>query len=420
MFNTRPLILFIVSILILLTKTPASAQTDIPPEGTPKGREGEVTGTIINRSPGGSIPESVDVMLHSWDQNFTEKGMLHGQSTADASFQFTEVSLEPNLLYAVMAIYDGVTYFSESMQVGAEDTSLDIEVPIYDTSTDLSQVQADNVHVLFLFAQGGLEVIEVYILSNQGEYTVKDAVLLDDGLPATYKFALPENAANVSFNTEDNNRFVQFPGGFADTAPHVPGNDSNQISVSYVLPYKDELSYNFTSPLFTSSVKFLVYQDPGINVEGDGIVFDGVQTMQDSMTLEVYSHDSLEPNETVRISITGKPTISTSLVGSEGQESLASRASNVEIGIGVFGLGLAFIAVGVWWWRKNTIGDSNDVEDLLDLPGYQDLLEKIVELNETYSKGSITKKEYDQRHTALIHQGKVLLMEEISPLSDQE
>jgi hypothetical protein len=81
---------------------------------------------------------------------------------------------------------------------------------------------------------------------------------------------------------------------------------------------------------------------------------------------------------------------------------------------------LAFIAVGVWWWRKNTIGDSYDVEDLLDLPGYQDLLEKIVELNETYSKGSITKKEYDQRHTALIHQGKVLLMEEISPLSDQE
>ncbi|NIW43792.1 MAG: hypothetical protein GWN30_03140 [Gammaproteobacteria bacterium] len=420
MLIKRLTFLFIAFVTLFLQIITAGAQTEIPREDPLNEQLGEVTGRIINRSPGGNIPESVDVMLHIWDQNYMSKGMLHGQTNSDASFIFTDVSFEPNLLYAVMATHEGAAYFSDPIQAGPEENSFNFEVPIYDTTTDLSRIKIDQAHVLFLFARGEVEVIEVYMLSNQGEYTVKDAVMLDEGLPVTYKFDLPDNATNVTFNENNNDRFLQFPGGFADTSPHVPGNDANQISVRYVLPYPDELSYTFSSPVSTGNVKFLVYQDPGINLAGEGVVFEGVQNMQDGMELDVYLYEKLKPDESISLSITGEPTNITSFVSSEEFESPTSQTSSIEIGIGVFGLGLALIVIGIWWWRKTSSDGDDDVENLSDVPGYQAILEKLVNLKEIYNNGEITKTEYEERHLSLVHEGKLLMMQEISPVQEQD
>lgn len=422
MWKKLTLILSIALALLLLETNPTGAQTDPPPEGTPEVRTGEVKGTIVNRSPGSSVPESVAVMLHIWDQNYMGKGMLHGQSAPDGSFHFTEVTFEPNLVYAVMANYEGATYYSDFVTLNGEETSLEFEVPIYDTTTDLSHAQLDQVHILFFFNQGGVEVREVYVLSNLGDFTVKDAVLLDDGLPATLKFPLPENAANVSFDSNDNDRFVQYPGGFADSSPLVPGNGSNQIMVSYVLPYDNKLSYTFTPPLATDGVKFLVFQDPNIKLEGDELVFDGAQTMQDGTTFDVYSHDWLQPNETVKVTISGRPTtIFAPELEDEETTSLALRTFDPRIGIGGIILGLALIIVGVMWWRKVAAGDDEDIEDILDLQDdLHDLVAEMVQLDHTRQSGELSAEEYEQRRADLLQQGRILLMEESPPLPDQK
>jgi hypothetical protein len=164
----------LLSILILLAGPShglAQAET-IPTQAAPKG-DGKVSGTIVNRSPGGTISGAMDIMLHAWDANRAEKVMLHGKSNPDGSFAFTDISLQTGLAYAVMADYQGATYYSDPIPVQAEKELQDIQVSVYDLTQDLSALRIDEMHILLDWAQGDLGVTEVYIFSNTGEYTVK-------------------------------------------------------------------------------------------------------------------------------------------------------------------------------------------------------------------------------------------------------
>ena len=51
---------------------------------------------------------------------------------------------------------------------------LDLDVPVYETTKDLSNIHVDQMHVLFDVSPDGLETKELYILSNLGDRTVKD------------------------------------------------------------------------------------------------------------------------------------------------------------------------------------------------------------------------------------------------------
>lgn len=399
--------LFAVSLLGLNTAT-AKAQTETPSdENIPLG---EVTGTIVNKSPDGVIPENVELMLHAWDQNYMGQGMYHGQTLPDGSFIFTDVDLNPTLIFAVMATYDGATYFSETKAPSSTDTLLEFEVPIYDTTAHLTEVSIDQAHVLFSFVQSGMEILEVYFISNLGEYTIQNAVTLDDGQLATLAFSLPENASNISFKDSNETRFIQFPGGFADTSPLVPGRGAGQIVLRYLTPYEDQFTYTFSPPVPVEDVQFLVVQDDGITVEGGSITLEGPQTVQDGTTFDVYSHAPLQANERVAISISGEPTnVSVPLIEASETGSFLDFTSNLELGLGALVLGLTLIAAGVWWWRK-PIAENDEIDGLLDQPDFRDLVAQIVELDEAYQAGNIAEEAYQQRRKALTEDGKALLI----------
>jgi hypothetical protein len=355
-------------------------------------------------------------MLHIWDQNYMSKGMLHGQSLLDGSFQFNEVPIELNSIYGVMATYDGGTYFSEPMLLESDVIPLEFEVSIYEATSDTTQIIAEQAHVLFSFDMGGLRIWEVYLLSNLGEYTVKDSLILEDGTSATYQFRLPENATNVTFESDDDSRFVQLPGGFADTAPIVPGVGSNKVVTSYILPYEEEFIYKFEAPLDVNDVRFLVVDDPGIELTGENLVAEESQTMQDGTTFRVYSRDGVKANETISVVISGESESVEPRVDLIETGSTNSRYSNLEIGIGAFILGLALVIAGGWWWLKPSKDFEDDVDFALDDPDFKTLVAEIVALDETYHSGGMSAEAYEQNREALIIRGKEMLIEEpISP-----
>lgn len=413
--RTKNPILIIITLFILLFPT----YTAFAQSGTTSGEEPatvqtlKATGVIVNQSPGSAVPESVEIMLHIWDQNFMSKGMIHGQSLQDGSFEIDEVPLEPGSIYAVMAVYEGATYISDQILLESADTPLDFEVPIYESTSDNSGVFAEQAHVLFSFDQGGLHVWEVYILTNPGEYTLKDAVSLEDGQTATFRFSLPNDAANLSFETNDEGRFLTFPGGYADTAPLTPGKASNQILVSYVLPYEDRQTYTFNAPFKVNGVRFLVVDDPGIALEGENLAADGSQTMQDGTKFLVFSRDEVPANESVDVVISGKPENPGSQPQNAGTSTTPTKqSSNLEIGIGALALGLALVGAGIWWWRKPEKEPDDDADYVLEDPEFKILVQEIVELDDRYHKGEIGAKKYKHLRQALVTRGKNLLLED--------
>jgi hypothetical protein len=392
---------------------PVRAQTGTPPVAAEAAWTGEVTGTIANRSPGGEVPDKVDIMLHAWDQKQGEKFMLHGEITPEGEFRFEEVSFEPGLIYAVMADYEDAMYYSEPYQVNEGEESFDLEVPIYESSDDLTQVKVEQMHVLFYFAQGGLAVSEVYVLSNSGDYTVKEAVELEDGAKATVKLPLPQKAANLYFEGDPGGRFIQFPGGFADTAPLVPGHANNRIMLTYVLPYDDQLLYTYTAPLEINNVSYLYAEGAGITLTGEGLTPAGSWPMGNGANFGVLSHPALKTGETVQVEISGKPPATAASAPTMGNvEEPVSKTSNLGIGIGGLVLGLALVGVGIWWWHKPDQDDDAEDIEVGEESEFEDALKEIALLDEAFERGEIPEEGYFDRRARLIRQIKAGLQSE--------
>ncbi|MFH1906085.1 MAG: hypothetical protein ABIL11_01665 [Chloroflexota bacterium] len=393
---------FVVLMTVILfawsvSPTAANAQTPTPPAAT-----GEVTGVIVNQNQGTIVAESLEVMLHIWDEEYVELGMLHAQSQPDGTFRFTEVALEPGRLYAVMTIYDDVAYYSNTVPAVDGSSQLELDVPVYETTTDLSAVQIDQMHVLFDFAEDGLETTEIYIFSNQGERTVKDAVTLDDGQPATLRFPLPVDADFIFFQPDQQDRFVKFTGGFADTYPLMPGEGSAQIMVTYLTPFHDDYFYTYTAPVNIQAINFLLPEDVGVTLQGAGLSSSQPMTLNNGSSYLVYSYTGIGAGQTVQVSFSGKPQL-------KGENAYGTKTLPLALG-GIL-LGLAMIGVGIWWWRRPE--DDTDEETAMDIPSSErtldDVISEIARLDDSHERGEVDEKEYRLQRARLRGEAKALL-----------
>jgi hypothetical protein len=407
----RLLIPLLLSIVLTAFAVPVLAQSPTPSATSQSVPTGEVTGSFINRSPGGKIPESLSVMLHVLDQNYNQIGMLHAQSQLDGSFIFEDVPLSREMFYAGIVAYQGATYYSEPIPYDGV-TSPNIELPIYETTNDLSQVQVDEMHVLFNFAQDGLEVSEIYLLSNLGDRTVTGTLTLDDGQPATVEFPLPAGADYVFFKPDSSDRFVKVSNGFADKAPLIPGENTSQIMVSYLAPYKDEMSYSYTAPIAIGNIDFLVPGDEGVIINGQNIQGPEVTTLQDNSIYAVYTYKGLSAGQTVSFDFLGKPNFETSSEtdNSQVKPNIFKSKLAIEIGSGV--IGMAMIAVGIWQWRRTRDDDpEGDTDNQSDISMLNEIVIKIAQLDEAHDSEKISDADYRLQREALKQEAKAQQVE---------
>jgi len=403
-------LLFIIIALTLILAAPVAAQTQTPPTSAPK--TAVVSGKIVNRTAGGSVPAQLDLVLHAWtQQDFSEKLMLDGKSNPDGTFRFEDVSIEEGLLYGVMANYNGVSYFSEPVPADGRPLT-DLELPIFETTVDNSQVQIALAHVLFLSSHAGLEVAEVYSLSNSGIRTVQGALKLDDGTAATIQFPLPPDATNVAF-PDSTDRFVRTPAGFADTAPLVPGENAGQIIVNYILPYQSGLTYSYTAQLPTGGVNFLIDNSSGLTAKGDGLADAGVQSMGDGSKFALLKHAALAPGEKVAITLSGDLKLKDPPEQSQTQSQTSTTASpsaadaSLPVAVGGIIVGLSLVAFGIWWFKRPEPAPVRVAAS--DETTYKDLLTQIALLDDTHERGEMDEATYTARRTELFQQARLLM-----------
>lgn len=339
-------ILYLITILFALSPfaaRPVSAQSETPPAGP----LGVIRGTVINRNSNKVVTESLDVMLHIMNIDYADLDMLHGQSQPDGSFLFADVPFAADRQFAVMTTFGGVTYFSDTVPADMKSLQLAIDVSVYETTKDLATVKVDQMDVLFNVSPDGLETDELYIISNNGERTVKDVYALGEEKFAALKFPLPADAVYIFFSPDDQDRFVKQVGSFADTYPLLP-NSQIQVMVSYLVPLSDKRTYSYTPTMDIARMNFVIPDGTGISLAGAGLFGPDPRSLQDGKSYLVYSYTDLKVGETLNISITGT------------SPSSAGKNTNNWLAISAAFLGLSVIGMGLWWWRKS---DSSPVEE---------------------------------------------------------
>jgi len=274
-----------------------------------------------------------------------------------------------------------------------------VDLPVYVPTNDLEGVQIVQLHVLFNFAEDGLETSEIYVISSAGDRTVKDVYKLESDQAATLKFPLPEDADYIFFKPDEQHRFVKFKGGFADTSPILPSAGSSQLMVSYLVPYQGTREYSFTAPLNVARINFLLPQKSKVSLQGTGLTGPGSMTLQSGESYEVYSYADLKAGQTVSVSIGGASATESNANGSNTKNSIA---------IGAAFFGFAIIGVGIWWWRKS---DANqDDEDIhVSATTLDGLILEIAKLDDEYAQGRLSEDAYQRLRQNLKRQAKRLL-----------
>lgn len=394
---------------------PVKAQTPTPPLETPASPTGVVTGVIVNRTQGGETTISIDIMLHILDQNYSSLGMLHGKSLQDGSFKIEEVPLQTGLLFAMMGVYQGIVYNSEPVPYTGGN-EMNIDLPIYETTHDLSQAQVDQMHVLFNFAQDGFEVKEIYLLSNLGDRTITGTLSLDDNQPASIQFPLPSEADYIFFEPNDSTRFVENNDGFVDTAPLAPGERSGKLMVSYLLPLSEQYAYSYTAPIDIKAISFLLPTAAGVTLSGEDLGPPQIQVMGDNTEYLVYSLEDLPSGQTINLTFSGQPILDVT-VNPMATTATKSNGLVKELAIGGGALGLVIIVLGVWWWRKSQFDESEEDSEDEDVEAESDdlfpkqIIKKIAQLDEAYDSGKINEADYRLQREALKQEAKAQLVE---------
>ena len=389
-------LLFVLILLLANSVRSVHAQAETPP--TPAGPLGEIRGTVINQNSGLVVDESLEVMLHIMNLDYIDTDMLHGQSHPDGTFMFADVPFDASLQFAVMATFDGVTYFSDATPADMQSLQVALDVPVYETTQDLANVQVDQMHVLFDVSPDGLETKELFILSNLGERTVKDVYDLGNDTFAALQFPLPKDADYIFFQPDDKDRFVKQEGGFADMYPILPGTQSAQIMVSYLMPYSGERVYSYTAPVNIARMNFLLPEDAGISLTGVGVSGPELTTLKDNNAYMVYSYSGLKAGQTLKVT----------LKGVAASPDTNRTDVNKLLAVGVSFLGFAVLGAGIWWWRRPEQEDNTAESSLNKEPTFDELITEIALLDETYEHKGLGREEYQLKRRALLEKAKQL------------
>lgn len=357
-------------------------------------------GTVLVQlvSPSG-VPVASDapVTLYGFD-NMENTYSQTLETSENGLYTFTGVEMPVGRAFIAGVDYSGGSYGSDVVVVEEGVTEYNLPVQVYESSTDASVLTIDRAHIFMDFVQDGLvQVVEVYVVSNPTESAI---VASEPGGPVA-TFMLPEGATDLQFQDGVlGERYLEIPGGFADTATVQPGSGEYQVVYAYNLPYDGKLDFSQTMSMDTNAVVVML-PDVGIKVKGDQLTDDGTRDMQDT-TYRLYSGAGLQSGSQLEFSLSGKPKTG-------GQVITTGSTQNIAIGLAVFGL--ALIGAGVWLFVRNrkqgaATGEmaSEGTAQPAAGPAMQDadaLMDAIIALDDLYQAGKLPEEAYLKRREEL-------------------
>ena len=261
-----------VGIVVLLVAT------NLLPWASRAEAEGVLQGRMLNETVGGASVEGIEVALRTF-QGQTESAPRSATVDTQGRFTFEGLDTGEDWRYFPSVRYDGVVYSRGMIAFRPNETVLDVELPVYETTTDEKGISAERVH-LFITATGStLSVSELYVLLNPADRTYVGTSEAE-GRRWTSRFYLPQGSRDVVFDDGQlGGRFLPLEGGFADAEPLWPGRTNVMFSYQLDCPGGTcDLSRAVTHPI--ANVNVLI-PDVGARLDSDRVTFERkLQTQQ--------------------------------------------------------------------------------------------------------------------------------------------
>ncbi len=249
-----------------------------------------VHGTVKNGTTGKPAAD-IEVVLIQLQGGM--QPVLNSKTDAQGQFTFDYPSIgaQPML---VRAVYKGIN-FHQPLPPGRND----IQVDVFDPSRDPKTISVNTHFVIFQPNGANLEVGEEYAIKNESQPA--QAYFRADG---NFDFAIPDGASlkQIAAQGPSGMPVVQAPidrgkNKYSVAYAFRPG--ENGVRFSYELPYVNNTA-SVKLPTVYPGARLVVVAPPSVLIAGDGLQAGGQE-----QGMNLYSRDSLAPNSSLTVSISG-------------------------------------------------------------------------------------------------------------------
>jgi hypothetical protein len=248
---------------------------------------GVLTGTVVNGTAGGGSTEGLEVTLRSF-QGQEEREPRTAVTDAGGAFRFEGLEAGEDWVYLARVVYEGVVYSGGMVSFEQDQAEVSVEVPVYESTTDGSQITVARAHLFLTFTETGVTATELYVFQNPADRTYV-GVDGGDGQRWTAKFLLPKESHDLIFDDGSlNARFWLIDGGFVDTEPQWPG--TTQVLFSYsVDSVGGVVDLSRTLAHSTADLNVLVEQTEA-TVESQDLALEGTRQAEGQTYLNYVAH----------------------------------------------------------------------------------------------------------------------------------
>ena len=303
--------------------------------------------------------------------------------------------MNENRILIVTTTYGGQTFNSDPSRHPASATSesqvsgsdLVLDIHISDSTTDPAAISVERLHVFFDFSHTGfVQIVELFLISNQGEQTVVPA----DENSGVLNFDLPTGASNLQFqDSVIGQRYLATETGFSDTAPVPPGSMSSQVLFAFDLPYDGRTDISLPIPYQTDSV-IVMAPLAGVKFVSEQLVDGGVKSAAEN-TFRVHTGSNLSAGSQLRFELSGQPETNTPQAG-------GLKFNPAWIG----GTVLVLVVIGsLFYLYQKKRSKSYPVELPQSATSIESMMDSIIALDSQFKAGHISESAYHQRRQEL-------------------
>ena len=256
-----------------------------------------IVGTVTNGT-GGALGVVNEIRLIMEDSSL-DRQYIFGSADPDGEFHFSNVPYHYSWSYLLEMEHDGVTYRSSRIfgQNFSPDQIVALSFKVYDSTTDMSALSGERLHVLLNFLPNGIvHVTESFLITNPASLTVTP-VDIDSPL---LSFPINKDALNITYEeTSDDQNLKLVENTLIDNHALLPGS-VHQVMFEYDLPFSGERTFDFSSPV-NVELAVILTQDQNNEIKCTGMHDYYSEGTAGSVSLSLFTDSDLPAGKSISL-----------------------------------------------------------------------------------------------------------------------